>query len=230
MRRCPRGKKQKSLREKLQKNMGGNGKAISPVETSSPPEKSETRITPQKSVHPTNHLNYANDPKDPNVPNEYNAPSDLREKSISVAHLANSPIKAEERILQPKPSSLIAREEEVMQFFADYAERYTRKDLDGLLSLFSSKAVQNQRDGFNEIKKMYSDFFDKSRELRYHIEGMKIDIYQNAVETRGRYQVDQIVKKRGKKKVIKGDIHWILVRENGALKIRYLDYGNEKSP
>jgi hypothetical protein len=69
-------------------------------------------------------------------------------------------------------------EEEVRQFLEHHKERYTRKDIDGFVSQFSSKAVQNGRDGFNEIKGIYSDFIDQSQELRYHLEGTRIKIYR----------------------------------------------------
>ncbi len=228
------GKRAEKVEEKTaQKDMVGDEKAPSPVEASSPLIKSETAMTAQKSVPQPAQLKHTEDLKKPNALSEYDAPTDLSDKSISVARLpigSSSSIEGEERTVQPKPPSLIATEEEVRQFFADYIERYTQKDIDGFLSLFSPKAVQNQRDGFDEIKKIYSDFFDKSKHLRYHIGGMRIDIYQNAVEARGRYKVDQILKKRGKKKIWRGDIRWILVRENGALRIRYLDFRPQKSP
>lgn len=125
---------------------------------------------------------------------------------------------------QLTPPSLIATEQEVKQFFSQYRERYNRKDIEGLLSLFSSRAVQNGRDGFDEIKKIYSNFFDQSQKLRYYIEDMGIQIYQNAVEVQGRYKIDQTTKGGRKKKVWRGDIRWILLRENGSLKIRFLDF------
>jgi len=228
------GKRAEEVEEKIaKKDMVGDEKAISPVEGSSAFLESETALTAQKSVPQPSQLNHTNDQKDTHPLNEYDAPSDLKDKSISVAHLPtdpNSPIEAEEPIFQSKAPSPIATEEEVRQFFADYMERYTQKDIDGFLSLFSPQAVQNQRDGFDEITKMYSDFFDESQELRYHIEGMRIDIYQNAVEAKGRYTADQILKKRGKKKIWRGDIRWILVRENGALRIRFLDFRPQESP
>jgi ketosteroid isomerase-like protein len=228
------GKRAEEVEERIaKKDMVGDEKAISPVEGSSAFLESETALTAQKSVPQPSQLNHTNDQKDTHPLNEYDAPSDLKDKSISVAHLPtdpNSPIEAEEPIFQSKAPSLIATEEAVRQFFADYMERYTQKDIDGFLSLFSPQAVQNQRDGFDEITKMYSDFFDESQGLRYHIEGMRIDIYQNAVEAKGRYTADQILKKRGKKEIWRGEIRWILVRENGALRIRSLDFRPQESP
>jgi len=124
----------------------------------------------------------------------------------------------------------LANEEEVKQFFSDYIRRYHRKDIDGFLSFFSSKAVQNQKDGLKGIKNIYSKFFDESQELKYRVEGMKIEIYQNAVEVKARFRVDQTLKRRAEEKVWTGTIHWVLAKEDGALKIISLDYQNDKTP
>ncbi len=59
---------------------------------------------------------------------------------------------------------------------------------------------------------------------------MKIEIYQNVVEVRARYKLDQILAKQGSEKIWRGDIRWVLIREGGALKIISLDYRNEKTP
>jgi curved DNA-binding protein CbpA len=127
-------------------------------------------------------LDVPNEPNDPNALNDPNNPNELN-------HLS-----------QLTPSSLIATEEEVKQFFALYRQRYHRKDIDALLSLFSPRAVQNGRDGFDEIKKIYSHFFDQSKELRYHMEDTRIEIFQNAVQVRARYEIDQIEKKRAERR------------------------------
>jgi curved DNA-binding protein CbpA len=137
-------------------------------------------------------------------------------------------VRAGKVVSGPPPS--FVKEEEVKRFFSNYIDRYTRKDVDGFLSFFSSKSVQNQKDGFNGIRDIYTKFFDQSQELRYRVEGMKIEIYQNAVEVRARFRVDQKLKESGKEKVWKGSIRWVLVKEDGNLKISSLDYQNEKSP
>jgi hypothetical protein len=80
------------------------------------------------------------------------------------------------------------------------------------------------------IRTIYTKYFDQSQELRYHVEGMKIEIYQNAVEVKARFRVDQILKGEGEEKVWKGSIRWVLVMEDGNLKISSLDYQNEKTP
>jgi len=130
----------------------------------------------------------------------------------------------------PDPPPLVAKEEEVEQFLSGYVDRYNRKDVDGFLSFFSSKAVQNQRDGTETIRKIYTKFFDDSKTLRYQIEEKKTEIYQNRAEVKARFKVDQTLKKGKKEIVWTGNVRWVLGREDGALKIMSLDYQNEKSP
>jgi len=125
------------------------------------------------------------------------------------------------------PSSLIAKVEEVTQFFDNYVDLYARKDIDGFLSLFSSKAVQNHKDGIEEIRKIYTDFFNQSDELRYRMKG-NMEIYENAVEAKALYEIDQL-NKRGQRKVWTGSIRWVLTREDGVLKIVSVDYQHDKS-
>jgi hypothetical protein len=80
------------------------------------------------------------------------------------------------------------------------------------------------------IRNIYTKFFDESEELRYQIEGMRTEIYQNRIEAKARFKVDQILKKPKKEMVWSGNIRWVLGREDGVLKIVSLDYQNEKSP
>ncbi len=129
----------------------------------------------------------------------------------------------------PTPS-LVATEEEVRAFFAQYVERYNRMDLEGFLKLFSLKAKQNQQDGFPEIRMIYSDYFNQKTSLQTSIEEMKIEIYQNAAEVKARYVVTQVLKSGGEKRVLKGSGLWVLIKENGGLKILSIDYRNEKTP
>lgn len=129
----------------------------------------------------------------------------------------------------PEPAPLLATEEEVEQFFSDFVDRYNRKDIGGFLSVFSSRAVHNQRDGIEEIRKIYTSFFDESNALRYQVEGKKVEIYQNRVEVKARFRVDQTLKKGKKEIVWTGNIRWVLGKEEGVLKILSLDYQNEKS-
>jgi hypothetical protein len=60
------------------------------------------------------------------------------------------------------------------------------------------------------------------------MEEMNMEIYQNAVEVKAHYQVDQVLNKGGERKILKGNIRWVLGKENGVLKILSLDYQNDK--
>ncbi len=196
---------------------------VTPAEASKPREMS---------VRQPGQLNHTKDISTTRRLRKYDVPSDMEDKNIEVARLpmdSISSLEQEEPIIQINIPSLIATEDEVENFFAEYRERYALKDLEGLFSLFSSRAVENGRYGIEEMKKIYSDFFDKSQKLRYHIEDTKIEIYQNGVEVKGRYKIEQTIKKGQKENVWWGDIRWLLVRENGALKISLLDYRPHRS-
>ena len=130
---------------------------------------------------------------------------------------------------QPSIRSLLATEQEVKQFFDHYIEQYTARNIDGFLWLFSSKAVQNQQDGLSGIREIYANFFDQSQALRYGLEDRKVEIYENAVEVKARYEIEQ-TKRSGQIKVWKGQGRWVLIKEGGVLKILSVDYRNEKTP
>jgi curved DNA-binding protein CbpA len=130
-------------------------------------------------------------------------------------------------LAQFKPPSLLATEDEARKFFNNYIERYTRMDIEGFLSLFSSKAVQNQKDELEGIRKIYANFFNQSKEVGYQLQDMKIEIYQNAIDVKAHYEIEQILKVGAEKKVWRGRVRWVLIKENGALKIFTLDYQHQ---
>ena len=129
---------------------------------------------------------------------------------------------------QSKTGPLVADEGEVRKFLLNYRERYNQRDMAGFLHLFSSRATQNQNQKIDDIRAIYNTFFDQSLDLRYHMEGVVIEIYQNAVEVKAYYTVDQTLKKGREKKLWAGPVRWVFVRENGALRILRLVYRNIK--
>jgi curved DNA-binding protein CbpA len=153
-------------------------------------------------------FNEPNDPNDPNEPNGLNGPNDL-----NVIRMTAS---------THQPS--MATEQEIKQFFANYTERYIQKDLDGFLSLFSLRAVQNHQDGWEGIRKIYGDFFRYSKDIRYYLEDTEVEFYQNGLEVKARYELVQTLKRRDEIKTWRGRIRWVLIKEEGALKILSLDY------
>jgi len=122
------------------------------------------------------------------------------------------------------PLPLIATDQEVREFFDQYVERYNNRDIEAFLLFFSLKAKQNQRIGLPEIRAIYNDLFSRSQSLQLSLEKMKIEIYQNAVEVRTQFMVNQVLKEGGEKKVWRGDARWILAREDKKLQILSIDY------
>jgi hypothetical protein len=48
------------------------------------------------------------------------------------------------------------------------------------------------------------------------------------LEVRARYEIEQILKMGGEKKVWRGNIRWVLGKENGVLRILSIDYQHQK--
>jgi ketosteroid isomerase-like protein len=144
--------------------------------------------------------------------------------------VVKSEISVEGKKAIPQSPPLLAKEEEVKRFFSDYTDQYNRKDIKGFLSFFSSRAVQNQKDGLPRIKEIYTNFFDQSRALRFRMEDRRVEIYENAVEVQARYEIEQVMKRSREIKVWKGQGRWVLIKENEALKILFLDYQLQRTP
>jgi len=131
-------------------------------------------------------------------------------------------------IIPSNPTTLlVAREGEIKKFFADYVDRYNRRDISGFISFFSNRAIQNQKDGLEEIKKIYSNFFNQSLQIRYRMSDLKVEIYQNGVNVNAQYELDQLAR-NGRRNAFKGRIRWVLAKEGGGLKIVSLDYQQTK--
>jgi curved DNA-binding protein CbpA len=160
------------------------------------------------------------------------------EKPVEVAKvIPREPVK----VVVPEPAKVVepekrkepekpapSREEEVKKFFSSYAARYNNRDVEGFLSFFSFRATQNQKYGMDSIKKIYSNFFEQSEELQYQIRNMQVEPNPNGLEVKARYELNQVLKAGGDKKVWRGQIRWVLVREEEGFKILSLDYQHQK--
>jgi hypothetical protein len=136
----------------------------------------------------------------------------------------------EESIIHSKTPEPLTIGREPKEFIEQYVARYVRKDVESFLSLFSPRSVQNGKYGFEEIGKIYSDLFDKSQEIRYqlynilvktHDEGALVFglYYLYVAEVTAHYRMDQVLKNGGKHRTREGDIGWVLVRQNGVLRV-----------
>jgi hypothetical protein len=167
-------------------------------------------------------------PQDPIPPLPNEIVADKPSDAIIPINTKNAinPIDTKIELAQFKPPPTLTTEDEVKKFFKDYIERYDRMDVEGFLSLFSPKAIQNQKYRLEGIRKIYIDFFNQGEKVRYRMQDMKIEIYQNAAEVKARYEIVQTMKTEGWERVWRGNIRWVLGKENGALKILSLDYQN----
>jgi hypothetical protein len=129
---------------------------------------------------------------------------------------------------EPGPPPL-AQEEEVIQFLTRYVNQYVGRNTDGLLSFFSSKAVQNQKFDYNAIKRMYAKFFEESQRLSYKVNPQAIDISPREAKVRATYLLEQETK-GGEVRLWRGNIEWTLIREQGVLKVRTLQYQHTQKP
>ena len=219
---------------------------INPSNPTNPINKTEVKVEVEK-----NHPNPSNPSNTTNPINQVKAKvQKSHPDSINPTNPSNpinpiTQVKAEVKVEKSQPSPKnpinpsnpsnpsnptnpsIAREEEIKKFFANYVDRYNRKDISGFISFFSNRATQNEKYGLEEIKKIYNSFFNQSLELKYRMSDLKIEIYQNAVNVNAQYELDQIAR-NGRRNAFKGRIRWVLAREGGGLKIVSVDYQQTK--
>ena len=123
----------------------------------------------------------------------------------------------------------VAGEDEVERFFEDYLRCYTQRDIDGFLGFFSRRAIQNRKENIDEIRRIYSQFFNHSESLLYHLKNPKIEIFPNNAQVRASYEIRQVLQ-TGDTRLWKGNVEWTLMREDGKLKIFSILYQHDRSP
>jgi hypothetical protein len=121
----------------------------------------------------------------------------------------------------------VITETEARRFIDEYIGQYTKMDIDGFMVLFSRKAIENRMLTYLDIRELYQMTFDNSESLKYGLEISTIQIYKEGAAVMGRYEVIQALKRSPYKKVYKGNIQWELIREDGALKIKEINYGRD---
>ncbi len=119
-------------------------------------------------------------------------------------------------------------EEEVRRFMDEYKARFMKMDIDAFMELFSNEAVENRTVPYTDIREAYQKTFANSKSIIYDLEIYSIQTYQKSAFIRGRYELIQSIKGSKKKKVFRGDIQWDLIRENGSLKIKEINYGKDR--
>ena len=131
---------------------------------------------------------------------------------------------------QVPPSREIRRAEtmeEARQFIHEYTVRFMKLDLDPFMELFSKKAVENRMLPYADIREAYRKTIEGSRSIAYNLDIDSIQTFARSVLVTGRYKIIQAFKKGGET-VLSGDIQWDLIREDGSLKIREVNYGRRQ--
>ena len=117
--------------------------------------------------------------------------------------------------------------EEARQFVQEYTARFMKLELAPFMELFSERAVENRMLPYADIREAYRKTIEGSRSIVYSLDIDSIQTYSRSAQVAGRYKIVQAFKKGGKT-VFGGDIQWDLIRENGSLKIREVNYGRSR--
>ena len=119
--------------------------------------------------------------------------------------------------------------EEVRQFINEYTTRFMKSDLDAFMALFLRDATENRMIPYADIREAYRKTILYSNSITYNLRVYSIQTYKRSAFVTGRYEIIQALKRGGRQRVLRGDIQWDLVRENGSLKIREVNYGRDKA-
>jgi hypothetical protein len=121
----------------------------------------------------------------------------------------------------------VITETEARRFIDEYVDQYIKMDIDAFMILFSKGAIENRMLTYADIRELYGMTFDNSESLKYDLDVSTIHIYKEGAAVVGRYEVIQALKGSPYKKVYKGNIQWELIREDGVLRIKEINYGRD---
>jgi hypothetical protein len=116
-------------------------------------------------------------------------------------------------------------EKEVRQLIDDYLTRFVAMQLDPLMALFSKDAIENRVLPYEDIKAAFRKVIATSESVSCEFEIYSIKTYKQSASVTGHYQAVQTFVDNTSGKIFEGDIQWILVREDGLLKIKKVNYG-----
>ena len=118
-------------------------------------------------------------------------------------------------------------EVEARRFLDEYVAQYMKMDINAFMVFFSKETIENRMLTYADIREIYRGTFENSDSLLYHLEIFSVQANKESVSVTGRYEVTQSLRGSPIKKVFKGKIQWDLISENGALKIREINYGRD---
>ena len=123
---------------------------------------------------------------------------------------------------------VVVTEEEVRKFLDDYTVQYMKKDIYAFMAFFSKEAIENRMYPYLDIHEIYRRTFESSDTIQYRLEIYSIQAEAQHAGVMGRYEITQALKGLAGNRVLKGNIQWYLVREDGSLRIREINYGRDR--
>ncbi len=132
-----------------------------------------------------------------------------------------------EAALSPKTPDAVS-EEEVRQFIDTYVNRFKAMDIDLFMELFSRKALENRVLPYADIRPTYQRMFAGSSQFLYYPTIYSIQTRTQGAFVTGHYKMIQTLKQDNRMRIFHGSIQWDLVKEDGAMKIRELNYGRTR--
>lgn len=145
-----------------------------------------------------------------------------------ISFISMFPLSTKAQVPPPSVIPQAVTVEEVRQFMDEYTTRFMKMDLDAYMALFSKEAVENRMIPYADIREAYKRTITNSHSIIYHLKIYSIQTYMRSAFVTGRYELIQTFKGKDKTKVIQGNIQWDLVRENGSLKIKEVNYGRDR--
>jgi hypothetical protein len=137
------------------------------------------------------------------------------------------PLSATAQVSAPSEVPKVIPAEEVQKFIVEYKVRFMKLDLDGFMSLFSKEATENRMIPYDDIREAYHRTIAYSKSIIYDLEIYQIQTYTQTAHVTGHFKIIQALKSGGKKRLFQGDIQWELVKENGSLRIKEVNYGKK---
>lgn len=129
-------------------------------------------------------------------------------------------------VAETQPADVIP-EAEIRQFIDTYVDRYKAMDINAFMELFSKEAVENRMLPYDDIEAYYERMFARTNQFLYHLDIQAIQSYTRSALVSGRYEIIQTCKEDNEMEVYTGNIQWNLVREDGSLKIRRINFGRD---
>ncbi len=144
---------------------------------------------------------------------------------MALIFIGTPPLRAQ--VPPPFEAPPVITEMEARRFIDEYVNQYMKMDIDAFMAFFSKGAIENRMLTYPDIHEIYRGTFDNSDSLKYHLDVFAIRVHKEGAAVEGRYEVIQAIKGSPFKEVHKGNIQWELIREDGVLRIKEINYGRD---